>query len=30
MGEQLYAVVYKRRTWTTTKTGKRREKWVRG
>ena len=30
MGEQLYAVVYKRRTWTTTKTGKKREKWVRG
>jgi len=29
MGEQLYAVVYKRRTWTTTKTGKKREKWVR-
>lgn len=30
MGEQLYAVVYKRRTWTTTKTGKKREKWDRG
>jgi adenine-specific DNA methylase len=30
MGEQLYTVVYKRRTWTTTKTGKKREKWVRG
>ena len=30
MGEQLYVVVYKRRTWTTTKTGKKREKWVRG
>lgn len=30
MGEQLYAVVYKRRTWTTTKTGKNREKWIRG
>ena len=30
MGEQLYAVVYKRRTWTSTKTGKKREKWVRG
>ncbi|NCC26731.1 MAG: DUF1156 domain-containing protein [Gammaproteobacteria bacterium] len=30
MGEQLYAVVYKRRTWTTTKTGKKREKWIRG
>ena len=30
MGEQLYTVVYKRRTWTTTKTGKRREKWIRG
>ncbi len=30
MGEQLYAVVYKRRIWTTTKTGKKREKWVRG
>lgn len=30
MGEQLYTVVYKRRTWTITKTGKKREKWVRG
>ena len=30
MGDQLYTVVYKRRTWTTTKTGKRREKWIRG
>ncbi|WP_295438141.1 DUF1156 domain-containing protein, partial [uncultured Thiodictyon sp.] len=29
MGDQLYTVVYKRRTWTTTKTGKRREKWIR-
>ena len=30
MGEQLYAVVFKRRTETRTKTGKVREKWVRG
>jgi len=30
MGEQLYAVVYKRRIITYTKTGKPREKWVRG
>ena len=30
MGEQLYAVVYKRRVETRTKTGKIREKWVRG
>ena len=30
MGEQLYAVVYKRREETTTKTGRKREKWVRG
>ena len=30
MGEQLYAVVYKKRTETRTKTGKIREKWVRG
>ncbi len=30
MGEQLYAVVYKRRILTKTKTGKTREKWVRG
>jgi putative DNA methylase len=29
MGEQLYAVVYKERTLTRTKTGKEREKWVR-
>ena len=30
MGEQLYAVVYKRRILTKTKTGKPREKWERG
>ena len=30
MGEQLYAVVYKKRTIVKTKTGKDREKWVRG
>ena len=30
MGEQLYAVVYKQRTETRTKTGKIREKWLRG
>ncbi len=30
MGEQLFAVVFKRRELTTTKTGKKREKWVRG
>ena len=30
MGEQLFAVVYKRRVRTRTKTGKIREKWVRG
>ena len=30
MGEQLYTVVYKRRVRTRTKTGKIREKWVRG
>ncbi len=30
MGEQLYAVVFKQRTETRTKTGKIREKWVRG
>jgi len=30
MGEQLYTVVYKRREETTTKTGRKREKWVRG
>lgn len=30
MGEQLYAVVFKRRIWITTKTGKKREKWLRG
>ena len=29
MGEQLYAVVYKERVLTTTKTGKTREKWIR-
>ena len=27
MGEQLYAVVFKRRVETVTKTGKRRQKW---
>ncbi len=30
MGEQLYTVVYKRRVETRTKTGKLREKWLRG
>ena len=30
MGEQLYAVVYKERTTTRTKTGRSREKWVKG
>ena len=30
MGEQLYAVVYKKRVLSETKTGKTREKWVRG
>jgi adenine-specific DNA methylase len=30
MGEQLFAVVFKKRTQTTTKTGKTRDKWVRG
>ena len=30
MGEQLYAVVYKERVLTETKTGRKREKWVRG
>lgn len=30
MGDQLYAVVFKRRVLTRTKTGKVREKWVRG
>jgi hypothetical protein len=30
MGDQLYAVVFKKRTQTATKTGKSREKWVRG
>jgi putative DNA methylase len=30
MGEQLYAVVYKERTVTHTKTGKAKDKWVRG
>jgi putative DNA methylase len=29
MGEQLYAIVYKRRIWTKTKTGKKKEKWIR-
>ena len=29
MGEQLFAVVYKKRVLTTTKTGRTREKWVR-
>jgi adenine-specific DNA methylase len=30
MGEQLFAVVFKERVWSTTKTGKKREKWIRG
>ena len=30
MGEQLFTVVYKERVLTTTKTGRTREKWVRG
>ncbi len=30
MGEQLYAVVYKKRTRAKTKSGREREKWVRG
>lgn len=30
MGDQLYAVVYKKRVETKTKTGKKREKWERG
>ena len=30
MGQQLYAVVYKRRIWTKTKQGKKKEKWIRG
>ena len=30
MGEQLYAVVYKQRVVVETKTGRKREKWVRG
>ena len=29
MGEQLFAVAYKERVLTTTKTGRTREKWVR-
>ena len=29
MGEQLFAVVYKKRVWTTLKSGKAREQWVR-
>ena len=29
MGEQLFAVVYKKRVWTTLKSGKARERWVR-
>jgi putative DNA methylase len=29
IGEQLYAVIYRKRTITTTKTGRKREKWVR-
>ena len=30
MGEQLYAVVFKKRVFVETKTGRKREKWVRG
>lgn len=30
MGDQLFAIVYKKRVFTTTKAGRRREKWVRG
>jgi len=30
MGEQLFAVVYKERIFVTTKTGRQREKWIRG
>ena len=30
MGEQLYAVVFKKRVFVETKSGRRREKWVRG
>jgi putative DNA methylase len=30
MGEQLFAIVYKKRITTTTKTGKKRKKWERG
>jgi hypothetical protein len=30
MVEQLFAVVFKERVWSTTKTGKKREKWIRG
>ena len=30
MGQQLYAVVYKRGIWTKTKQGKKKEKWIRG
>ena len=30
MGEQLYAVVFKKRVFVETKTGRKREKWIRG
>jgi adenine-specific DNA methylase len=29
MGDQLYCVVYKRRVWTKTKSGKKKQKWIR-